>query len=45
MALKADEPSLATVHIRDVAAYAGLAHVNMLTTSVSQLYAFNKHLI
>lgn len=44
MALKADEPSLATVHIRDVAAYAGLAHVNMLT-SVSQLYAFNKHLI
>lgn len=45
MELKADEPSLATVHIRDVAAYVGLEHVNMLTTCMSQLYAFNKHLI
>lgn len=45
MELKADEQSLAAVRIRGMAAYMGLERVNMLTTFMSQLYAFNKHLI
>lgn len=45
MELKADEQSLAAVCIRGMAAYMGLERVNMLTTFMSQLYAFNKHLI